>query len=105
MTVGKQFEVFEEISAASKLEFVINSIKLCISCLIHGLVHEETDSLYFSFDELDISRKNLGKINLMKCFISNLKLLIQSLDLLSLERYLSRGQLYYRYVLWKSLCQ
>ncbi len=61
ITVGAQFQLFKEILANLTLESVINAVKLIISCLIHGLVYEETDSLYLSFDELDISYKNLDE--------------------------------------------
>jgi hypothetical protein len=61
ITVGTQFQLFKEVSAEFTLESVINSVKLIISCLIHGLVYDETDSLYLSFDELDISYKNLDE--------------------------------------------
>jgi hypothetical protein len=61
ITVGAQFQIFKEISANLTLQSVINAVKLIITCLIHGLVYEETDSLYLSFDELDISHKNLDE--------------------------------------------
>jgi hypothetical protein len=61
MTVGIHFESFKEITAGLKLESVANAIKLIISCLIHGSVYDETEKLYFIFDELDISYKNLDE--------------------------------------------
>jgi hypothetical protein len=61
VTVGTQFQLFKEISANSTLESVVNALKLIISCLIHGFVYDENESLYLSFDELDISYKNLDE--------------------------------------------
>jgi hypothetical protein len=61
ITVGTQFQLFKEILANSTLESVVNAVKLIISCLIHGLVYDENESLYLSFDELDISYKNLDE--------------------------------------------
>jgi len=61
ITVGTQFQLFKEFSANFTLESVINAVKLIISCLIHGLVYDENESLYLSFDELDISYKNLDE--------------------------------------------
>jgi hypothetical protein len=61
ITVGTQFQLFKEILVNSTLESVVNAVKLIISCLIHGLVYDENESLYLSFDELDISYKNLDE--------------------------------------------
>jgi hypothetical protein len=59
--VGAQFQLFKEFSVNFTLESVLNAVKLIISCLIRGLVYDEIDSLYLSFDELDISYKNLDE--------------------------------------------
>ncbi len=61
ITVGTQFQLFKEISADFMLQSVLNAVRLIINCLIHGLVYDENESLYFSFDELDISYKNLDE--------------------------------------------
>ncbi len=61
ITVGIHFQSFNGITKGLKLESVANAIKLIISCLIHGSVYEETEKLYFIFDELDISYKNLDE--------------------------------------------
>ncbi len=61
VTVGTQFQLFKEISADFMFQSVLNAVKLIISCLIHGFVYDEIESLYFSFDELDISHKNLDE--------------------------------------------
>ena len=61
ITVGSQFQLFKELSAIVTLESVINAFRLIISCLIHGLVYDENESLYLSFDELDICYKDLDQ--------------------------------------------
>ncbi len=61
VTVGTQYQLFKEISADFIFESVLSAVKLIISCLIHGLVYDENESLYLSFDELDISYKNLDE--------------------------------------------
>jgi hypothetical protein len=61
VTFGIHFQSFRGITKSLKLESVVNAIKLIISCLIHGSVYEETEKLYFIFDELDISYKNLDE--------------------------------------------